>query len=90
MKSIVIVLRKVGIHAWNCAPAGIRTPNLLIRRYERCNKTPFIGGFHALIITVNDSVSITLFHERDSLNDSLMYLCFSSLIETENLTKTPL
>ena len=31
IKSPEIVFRKTGLHAWNCAPAGIRTPNLLIR-----------------------------------------------------------
>ena len=31
MKSLGIILRKVGFHAGYGAPAGIRTPNLLIR-----------------------------------------------------------
>jgi len=56
-----------------CAPEGIRTPNLLIRRYTRYSKTPFIGGFHVQIVAGGDSVGITLFHGRDSLIDSLLF-----------------
>ena len=59
-----------GTESLTCAREGIRTPNLLIRRYTRRGKNPFIGCFHALIITAIKSVSITLFQARDSLNDS--------------------
>ena len=33
------------------AREGIRTPNLLIRRYARRGETPFMGGFHPVILT---------------------------------------
>ena len=63
-----------GTESLTRAREGIRTPNLLIRRYARRGKTPFMGGFHAFIVTVGGSVGITLFHERDSLTDSLTWV----------------